>query len=97
MLEIELSKDIEARLAKIADATGRSLAACAAEAIERYVESPSPQRITYGERIIVHMLADWVDTLAGEKAAQLTRRYSGTAIDACAPCTNGSSIASAAD
>ena len=38
MLEIELSKDIEARLAKIADATGRSLAACAAEAIERYVE-----------------------------------------------------------
>ncbi len=57
MLEIELSKDIEARLAKIADATGRSLAACAAEAIERYVESPSPQRITYGERIIVHMLA----------------------------------------
>ena len=68
MLEIELSKDIEARLAKIADATGRSLAACAAEAIERYVESPSPQRITYSERIIVHMLADWVDTLAGEKA-----------------------------
>ena len=74
MLEIELSKDIEARLAKIADATGRSLAACAAEAIERYVESPSPQRITYGERIIVHMLADWVDTLAGEKGLEALRQ-----------------------
>ena len=73
MLEIGLSKDTEARLAKIAAETGRSLADCAVEAIERFVKSPARQRFSFGERMIAHMLADWVDTLAGEEALEALR------------------------